>query len=165
MYLGKMNCKGFLSHRIHKHSTKNKPHISLKWHSMVWTFDQGLYFKMNNHHRHLENSVLTCSWTICGCVPWQLLDKNQKSAQKDCCYTVPLDSSALIHARKWYKHAWRWIQRWSITLLSCSANDENDVNKNNWIQWWYDDDDDDDYDDYDDSESIKHFHAHFTLSC
>ena len=35
MYLGKMNCKGFLSHRIHKHSTKNKPHISLKWHSMV----------------------------------------------------------------------------------------------------------------------------------
>lgn len=93
MYLGKMNCKGFLSHRIHKHSTKNKPHISLKWHSMVWTFDQGLYFKMNNHYRHLENSVLTCSWTICGCVSWQLLDKNQKSAQKDCCYTVPLDSS------------------------------------------------------------------------
>lgn len=64
-----------------------------KKNSMVWTFDQGLYFKMNNHHRHLENSVLTCSWTICGCVPWQLLDKNQKSAQKDCCYTVPLDSS------------------------------------------------------------------------
>ena len=82
MYLGKMNCKGFLSHRIHKHSTKNKPHISLKWHSMVWTFDQGLYFKMNNHHRHLENSVLTCSWTICGCVPWQLLDKKPKISTK-----------------------------------------------------------------------------------
>ena len=140
---------------------------------------------MNDHHRNLENSVLTCSWTICGCAPWQLLDKKQKSAHKDCCYTVMYLSIllSLVHTRNWCKHAWRWIQRWLITLLSCSANDENDVNKNNWIQWWwYDDDDDDDNDDKDDddanddnnnddddydddSESIKHFHARFTLSC